>query len=181
MSDAQILVLALAAVLVFWTLGAYNRLVALRNGIGEAWALVAEVLDTRGRAADALVAALREPLAAEQGALDALRAAQAQLRTAAEALAQRPVDAARAAALVAAEAALAATSARVLALLEQWPGWRGDAAVVGHATLLRDSPARLAFARQLYNQAAQAYDEAALQFPTRLLTGLFSFGPAGRL
>ena len=37
MSDTQIVVLALAAVLVFWTLGAYNRLVALRNAIGSAW------------------------------------------------------------------------------------------------------------------------------------------------
>ena len=40
MSTGQILTLALAAVLVFWMLGAYNRLVRLRKAIGVAWAHV---------------------------------------------------------------------------------------------------------------------------------------------
>lgn len=181
MSNDQIGVLVAAAVLVFWMLGAYNRLVALRTAIGSAWQLVGELLDRRGDAALRLVAALREPLAAEQGALDALLAAQGQVRSAAQALGARPVVASLAAALSAAEAAWAPAASRVLALLEQAPGLAGEATIEAPATVLRDSAPRLAFARQLFNETAQAYNSAARQFPTRLVTRLFGFGTAGRI
>jgi LemA protein len=181
MSHTQIAVLAAAAVLVFWMVGAYNRLVALRNAIGQAWQLVDEVLLKRGEAVLPLVAALRAPLAAEQGALDTLLAAQAQVRSAADALRARPVREALAAALVAAESAMASASSRVLALMEQQAELRHDPAVAPEAAVLRDSAARLAFARQLFNEAALAYNAAVNQFPTRLLTPMFGFGTAGRI
>ena len=181
MSDGQIALLALAAVLVFWMVGAYNRLVALRSAIGSAWLLVGEVLAKRGDAVNALVLALREPLADEHGALDALLAADAQIRAAADALRANPVAAPPAAALVAAEAAMASASSRVLALLDQHRELRADVVVAPHAALIGDSQARLIFARQLFNEAAQAYNAAARQFPTRLLTRLYGFGTAGRI
>jgi len=181
MSNTQVTVLVLAAVFVFWMVGAYNRLVELRNGIGSAWQLVDEVLKRRGEAIVPLVAALREPLAAEQGALDALLAAQAQVRTAADALGARPVMATLAAALVGAEAAMASAASRVLALLDQQPGLRGSDTVAAHATVVDESTARLAFVRQLFNDAAAAYNSAARQFPTRLLARAYGFGTAGRL
>jgi LemA protein len=40
---------------------------------------------------------------------------------------------------------------------------------------------RLAFTRGRFNEAVQAYNDAARQFPTRLLTRLYGFGTAGRL
>lgn len=181
MTHEQIGLLVAAAVLAFWMVGAYNRLVALRNQIGAAWQLVDEVLGKRGEAAIALVTALRGPLAAEQGALDALLTAQAQVRAAADALGARPVMHTLAGALVQAEGAMGAAASRVLALLDQQAELRGDAAVAPHAAVLRDSAARLAFARQLFNDQAQAYNAAARQFPTRLLTRLYGFGTAGRL
>jgi len=181
MSHAQIAVLAVAAILVFWMVGAYNRLVALRNAIAAAWALVDEVLKKRGDAVAPLVLALREPLAGEQNALDALLAAERQVRSAADALAARPVDAALAAAVVAGEAAMASSASRVLALLEQHDDLRQDPAVVAHAAALRDSVAKLNFSRQLFNEAAEAYNSAVRLFPTRLLAELYRFAPAGKL
>ena len=47
---------AAGAVVVFWMLGAYNRLVALRNGVGAAWRPVAELLAARAAALRALLA-----------------------------------------------------------------------------------------------------------------------------
>ena len=70
----QGLVLALAAVAVFWMVGAYNRLVALRNAVSQAWGRIDDTLRLRAAAAEPLLAALREPLASEQGALDAMQA-----------------------------------------------------------------------------------------------------------
>ncbi len=46
---------------------------------------------------------------------------------------------------------------------------------------LQDAQGRLDFARQAFNDAAQAYNAAVVQFPTRLLGPLFGFVPAGVL
>lgn len=180
-SRGQVVALAVAALVVFWMVGAYNRLVGLRNAIAQAWQGVDEVLKKRGEALLALAAALRTPLAGEQGALDALEAAASQVRQASDALAARPVAAPLAAAWSAAEASLAAASARVLALAEHLPAVREAEGVDAPLASVKDCAAKLAFSRQVYNQAAQGYNAALHQFPTRLLSRLFGFAAAGSL
>jgi LemA protein len=180
-STEQLLLAAAAALLVFWMLGAHNRLVELRNLIIAAWAQVDEPLQRRASALGPLVAALRAHLSDEQGALDAVHAAQSQVQSAADTLRARPALAPRAAALAGAEAALQAALARLLALLEHRGDLAGADDLAPHLATLRDSTQRLVFARQLFNDAVQRYNDAAQQFPTRLLSRLFGFGPAGIL
>jgi LemA protein len=180
-STQQLLLIAAAALLVFWALGAHNRLVALRNAIIAAWAQVDEPLKRRAAALAALVAGLREHLPEESGALDAALAAQAQLQSAAAALGARPALAPRAAALATAESALAAALSRLLALLEQRRELAAADDLAPHLSALRDAGQRLVFARQLFNDAVSSYNDAAQQFPTRLLARLFGFGAAGTL
>ncbi len=181
MNGQQIGLLALAAVLMFWAVGAYNRLVLLRNAIAGAWAKVDEALHQRGTAAAALQAALREPLAAEQGALDAWQAALAEAARAAATMDAKPVVRAHAVAWVAAEVALSAAASRVFALLEQQAELRQGEPVAGQVRAWNDASQRLRFARQLFNEAAMPYDEAITTFPTRLLVRAFRFEAAGRL
>jgi LemA protein len=180
-SAGQWLALAVAALLVFWMVGAYNRLVALRNTIGEAVQLLHELLLRREAAVTHLAHALRVPLAAEQAALDTWLASLPALRLAADALHRKPVMAPLAAALTQADAPLLAAGARVQALLEQHGGLQNDPAIGGHLFELRECERRLVFARQAFNDAAASYNEAARLFPTRLLTRLYGFGTAGRL
>ena len=175
------LLLTLLAVLVFWTVGAYNRLVALRTVIGQAWAKVDEALRLRAQAADPLLAALREPLAAEHGALDAAQAALVEVKRTASAMAARPVVPENAAAWVAAEAGLSAAASRLFALLEHSEALRRQDDVAEHTRRWREADTRLAFARQLFNEAAEAYNGAIALFPTRLLVLMFRFGKAGRI
>jgi LemA protein len=181
MSTSLVLGLALVATLLFWMLGAHKRLVSLRNSIIAAWARVQDTLAQRSAALQPLVAALRQPLAAEQGALDTLLAAHADALRAAATLQAGPLQAASALAWVAAELALAAAASRVMALLEQDHELRGQPAVAASAAALRDATARLTFARQAFNEAAADYDSALVLFPTRLLMPVFRFGPSGRL
>jgi len=180
-STQQLLLIAAAALLLSWALGAHNRLVALRNAIIAAWAQVDEPLKRRAAALTALVAGLRQHLPDESSALDAALAAQAQLQAAADALGARPALAPRASALSAAEATLSAALSRLLALLEQRSGLAGADDLAPHVAALRDAAQRLAFARQLFNDAVRQYNDAAHQFPTRLLARLFGFGAAGAL
>jgi LemA protein len=181
LTQNQWLLLALLAVNVFWIVGAYNRLVTLRNAIGLAWAKVDEALRQRALAADPLLAALRGPMAAEHGALDATLAALADVKRAATLMSARPVVAAHAAAWSSAEAALSASASRLFALLEHNATLALPQDVTAHTHSWRDADARLAFARQLFNDAAATYNTAIALFPTRLLVGMFRFGSAGRI
>lgn len=183
MSSGQFVLLAVAAVLVFWMVGAYNRLVALRTGIGQAWAQVEQQLRERRAALERMVPALQESFpAADLDAVDALQGALVQVQASADALRARPVSVEGPATLNAAEQALAAAQARVFALLEYHPELRdASPAVTGARAQLAALEPQLAFARQLYNSAAARYDEAAQQFPTNLLSAIYGFKPAGRL
>jgi LemA protein len=180
-SAGQVATLLGAAVLVFWMVGAYNRLVRLRNGIGTAWAQIDGQLQRRAQALPALLGALHDPMAAERPTLESVDAAQQQVQAAADALRAAPVRADVAAGLAGALAQLDSTLARLLALLDQQPDWREEPAVASGLRELHDVDLRLAFARQLFNEAVQTYNAAARQFPTRLLTRLYGFGTAGRL
>ncbi len=178
MSAQQIALIAAAALLVFWSLGAYNRLVALRNRIGAAFVPVDDALRRRAAALASLAEALHGRDDEARSQLGAALSAQAGLLSAADALRVRPTLADRAAALAAAEAAMAADVSGLLARLEP-PSEAGPAAAP--LADVQDAMQRLAFARQLFNDAVADYNAAAAQFPTRWLTGLFRFGPAGGL
>ena len=93
----------------------------------------------------------------------------------------KPVVQAHAQAWAAAEAAQAAAASRVFALLEQHSELRLQEPVATQALAWRDAMKRLGFARQLFNETAAPYNEAIRAFPTRLLVGVFRFGPAGRV
>jgi len=181
MTEASLWLAAPACILLLWTVGAYNRLVALRNTIADAWAKVEDALRQRQAAAEPLLAALREPLAAEHGAMEAWRAASTEAAQAAAQMRARPVVQAHALAWVAAEAAQAAAASRVFALLEQHDALRLQEPVAAQALAWRDAMKRLGFARQLFNEAATPYNEAIRTFPTRLLVGVFRFAAAGRI
>lgn len=173
---------AAAAVLGFWALGAYNRLVSLRNTVAGIWAQADEAQRRRGGATEQLVSALRGPLAAEQGALDAWASAHTQSVRAAGAMSATPMSAAHAQAWLEAEGRLGAAATRVFALIDGHAAQLGsDAAVQAARTEWVQGDQRLRFSRQLFNDAAAAYDAAIAVFPTSVLSPIFGFGPCGRI
>ena len=169
----------LLAVLFFWMLGAHNRVVALRTAIVTAWGQVETTLQDRLQALATLRAAVDPRLPNEQAALDAVSNAQALLLQAGNALGSRPTDPAGAESLARAEAALAPALVRLSSLIEQHADWRDEPDVAGPLATLRELAPRWQFVRQMYNDAATAYNAAIRQFPTRLLTRVFRFTPAG--
>ena len=169
------------ALLGLWMLGAHNRITALRAAVLGAWAPVDQVLTLRGQALSGLLAAAADALSGEAAALDAVAQAQAQVQATQEAVRRRPVDRGTVADLSKADAVLAAVLVRLLSLIDQQTPLRADEGVRQSLAQLKDAPAQLAFARQLFNQTGAAYNLATQQFPTRLLGSVFRFGEAGRL
>ena len=181
MSGATLYWLGLLALLALWMLGGYNRVTALRAAILVAWAQVELALSARAQALSALMFAVAEPLASETAAIEAVATAQLQVLAATEALRRRPVAQDSAADLGKADAVLGAVMGRLVSLVEQQAALKDDQAVMAPLAVLHELPTRLAFARQMFNDAGNAYNAAAQQFPTRLLGSLFGFGRAGRL
>lgn len=182
MSSGQITLLAIAAVVVFWMVGAYNRLVALRTAIGQAWAPLEAQLQQRRAALTPAVPVLREALQEDPHAAEALLGALAQVQAAADAVRVRPVSVELPAALLTAEQALAAALARVFALIEYHPELRdGDGEVTQARQALLALEPQLAFARQLFNLAVDQYNEAVRQFPTNVLAAVYGFRTAGHV
>jgi len=167
----------LAAVLLFWVIGAYNRLTRLRGTIGSAWAQIDELLARRSALLEPLGDALREPLADEVTTLSALALADQHQRAAAQVVRARPAHAPALMAWVLTEAELASPLARLQALLEQRPELHGSEQVQPLLYQLAELAPRLAYARQAFSDAARAYSGAAEEFPTRWVARLFGMRP----
>lgn len=174
-----------AALLLFWGIGAYNRLVRLRAAVARAFAaldeqLVRQLVWIQG----GLPEALRDGPHTTPGELnDEVTAAWGRLHAASEqlavALAQaraQPLDVAAMAALVMSHEALRTAWAHALADAvppDAVPS--ADRLQARWMRLLHQSlPLRAAF-----NDAAQSYNQAIRQFPASLLARLFGFQPAG--
>lgn len=172
---------ALLLVLLFWMVGAYNRLMRLRSAVGQAWGQIDELLSRRAAALETLLGPLQEPLAAEVASLLAVQQAQERQQQAARAVRAKPTHAAALQAWALAEAELVSPLARLKALLDHHPELPGQQAIRPQLQQLQDLGGRLGFARQAFNDAADAYNAAVEEFPTRLLTQLFGFRPTARL
>ena len=162
MSSQAIVFGIVAAVLLFWAVGAYNRLVSLRNKLLRCFATVDEQILARHALLLHWAEALQD---AEPQALEALRAACQQGESACAHARSRPASAGALTSLRLAEEILAQTRERLQAL----PG----ADTPGAALI--DSDTTLSYARRQFNDAAQAYNLAVSQFPTWVIAGLFRF------
>lgn len=163
-----------AAVMLFWVVGAHNRLVGLRNDIVAAFAPVDAEFVARQSLLLQWAEALTEqtPLTAP---LEALRAACAQADAARARVGSHPGSAAAMTSFRLAEEILADTRAR----LPADPG--GNAGLAELQLQLVASDATLAFAQRQFNAAVQAYNLAVSQFPTWLVASMFKFRAAGAM
>ncbi|GAP35424.1 LemA family protein [Piscinibacter sakaiensis] len=185
MSSGETLLLAIAAVLVFWAVGAYNRLVRLRHEIARACAPLEAQVRQRDAALRAWVGALRPVLEGADTPADAVLAAADQVLVALDRLRLRPTSARAAASLRLADDTLSAARERLLAELPSHlhsPRLSGASLeVAGPAEELAAAASALGFSRAQFNATVDQYNEAVLQFPTVLIASLFGFRAAGPL
>jgi len=172
---------AIVALLGFWGIGAYNRVMALRNAIGEAFTQLDAHLKERTEVCDKLLAAVAPRLPSEQATFDALASAQAEAQAATQAVRAKPWAPDPAGSLAVASALHAAALTRLLSLLDLQTELRSEAAVDALVSDLKLVERQRAFTRQLFNQAVVQYNDALQQFPTRVLANLYGFREARSL
>lgn len=172
MSSQAIVLGLVAAVLLFWAVGAYNRLVSLRNTLLRHFAAV----DEQFRSRHALLLQWADTTrAGDAGVLDSLRAACRQAEAACTHARTRSANAGALTSLRLAEEILSQARARLTT-----PEGTDEAAAALAAALAEVDTA-LAFARRQFNDAVMGYNQAVGQFPTWVIAGMFGFRKASTL
>ena len=168
----------LAALVGFWGLGAYNRVMRLRNSIGVAWQQLEAALTRLALEGQQLADAAPQWLPQEGSAFEALRATSQELQAAIKAVQPAPYAAEPVSKLAVAHALQAAALQRVLALVEHAP-LDDDSTRAPLISGLREAAQQRNFGKQLFNQRVETFNTALAEVPTRVLAGLYGFHDAG--
>jgi LemA protein len=182
MIKALIILVIILVVPVFfvlmWVVGAYNRLVALRNRFKNAFAQIDVQLKRRYDLIPNLVETAKGYIKHERGTLEAVVAARNAASSANVRAAQNPGDAAAMKELSGAETALTSTLGRLFAVAEAYPDLKANTTMMALMEELTSTENKVAFARQAYNDAVMGYNTQRETFPTNMIAGPFNFGPA---
>lgn len=159
-----------AALLLFWAVGAYNRLVRLRAAAIQAFTS----MDERLRLYIGLIqTGLQHPQAgAPGGLLSGLLASVDQFETSLKVARLKPLD----------EPSIGALVMALQALNDNWEHLRGEPPDLAGAPLpealqlqWQQIAEQVEEVRAQFNQCVQDYNQAIRLFPARLLAGLFRF------
>ena len=181
MPVSQIIAWSIVALIVFWAVGAYNRLVRLRNEITNSFAQIDVQLKRRHDLIPNLVEVARKYLEHERETLERVTAARAQVMAATDLVKSRPNQAGPIQSLGMAEGVLANAMAQFKAVVEAYPELKADESLRDLNEELTHTENKVAFSRQLFNDVTLDYNNAAHQFPTNLIAGLFGFKTAAML
>ena len=181
MSTTSLVSLVVFALLLFWAVGAYNRLVRLKNVIANAFGQIDVQLKRRYDLIPNLVVAAKKYLQHERETLEAVTMARNQALAASDAARSRPTHAPEVRALALAEQALDGSLARLFAVAEAYPELKADATIRELSEELTSTENKVAFARQGYNDSVLDYNNAQAQFPALLIARLFGFAPSALL
>ena len=181
MTPTQLISIAILAVFIFWSVGAYNRLVRLKNIIANAFGQIDVQLKRRYDLIPNLVEAAKKYLSHERETLEAVITARNQAKSASDTARSRPTNALAVTTLAVAEQALSSSLGQLFALNEAYPELKADATIRELSEELTSTENKVTFARQAFNDAVLDYNNAQGQFPAVLVARLFSFAPSAML
>ena len=159
-----IVVAVLAVGLALYVIGAYNRLVALRNLVEEAWAQIDVQLKRRHDLIPNLVNTVQGYAAHEESVLTAVTEARA-----------AAVSAGAVGEQARAENMLTGALRSLFAVAESYPELKADANFRELQLELARTEDQIAGARQHYNASVRDYQTACEVFPTNIVAGAFNF------
>jgi len=173
-----IILLALIALVVFWAIGAYNRLIGLRNQFKNAFAQIDVQLKRRYDLIPNLVETAKAYMKHERETLEAVIQARNGAVNANASAAADPGEPAAMQGLVAAEGALRGALGRLFALAEAYPDLKANQNMMQLTEELTGTENKISFARQAFNDSVMGYNTAVEQFPSNVIAGAFAFKQA---
>jgi LemA protein len=167
-----IVLLVVVALLVFWLIGAYNKLISLKNQVANAWKQIDVQLKRRHDLIPNLVSTVKGAMQFERETLEAVVAARNQ------AIKVQQAPGVHVSETAAAESQLTGALGRLLAVVEAYPDLKATGNVAQLQEELTSTENKIAFARQLYNDTATQYNTKQQQFPTNLVAGMAGASPS---
>lgn len=170
-----IVLLVILALVAFFVVSIYNRLVALRNRFQNAYSQIDVQLKRRYDLIPNLVETAKGYMQHERETLEAVIQARNQAMAANQRAAQNPGEPQAMAGLVGAEAMLTGSLGRLFALSENYPDLKANENMGRLQEELTSTENRIAFARQAFNDAATIYNTEREKFPNNVIAGPFNF------
>jgi LemA protein len=161
---ALLILIAVVVVFGFLAIGAYNRLVALRQNANEAFADIDVQLKQRQDLIPNLVETVKGYAGHERGTLDEVTQARA-----------AAAGATNLESKVAAENALSGALGRLFAVAEAYPELKANQNFLQLQAELADIENKIAAARRFFNNAVGEFNASIQRFPAVLIAGMAGF------
>lgn len=150
--------------IVGWLISVYNTLVKLRNRVQNSWAQIDVQLKRRFDLVPNLVETVKGYAAHEKDVLEKVTQARSMVQSA-QTLEQRQQ----------AENMLTNTLRSLFAVAEAYPQLQANQNFIELQRELSDLEAKIAFARQFFNDTTMNYNTEIQSFPNNILAGMFNF------
>ncbi|MCE7517518.1 MULTISPECIES: LemA family protein [Halomonadaceae] len=171
-----IITVAIIAVIAFYVIGIYNRLVSLKNRFENAFAQIEVQLKRRHDLIPNLVETAKGYLSHERETLQSVIEARNTAAAGLKAAAANPGSAKAMADLGGAEGALTQAMGRLNVVMEAYPDLKASQNMQQLSEELTSTENKVAFARQSFNDAVMHYNTYRQSFPPVAVAGMFGHG-----
>ncbi|OWV28475.1 LemA family protein [Halomonas campaniensis] len=171
-----IIIVAIIAVIAFYVIGVYNRLVSLKNRFENAFAQIEVQLKRRHDLIPNLVETAKGYLSHERETLQSVIEARNTASAGLKAAAANPGSAKAMADLGGAEGALTQAMGRLNVVMEAYPDLKASENMQQLSEELTSTENKVAFARQSFNDAVMHYNTYRQSFPPVAVAGMFGHG-----
>ncbi|MFC5407074.1 LemA family protein [Cohnella soli] len=156
--------LGIIVLLLLWLILAYNRLVLLRNRVRNSWSQVDVVLKNRFDLIPNLIETVKGYAAHEKETFTRVTELRTQYASTGSVQDKAAVS-----------GEISGLMSRLMMVAESYPELKANENFLYLKQQLSSIEDKIRFARQFYNDSVEAYNTAAMSFPTNLLAGMFSF------
>jgi LemA protein len=173
MSITSIIILVILAVIIFMTIGIYNKLVTLKNRFENAFSQIDVQLKRRYDLIPNLVETAKAYISHERETLEAVIQARNQALKGLEAASANPGNPAAMLDLSQAEGLLTGALGKLNVVVEAYPDLKANQNMMQLSEELTSTENKVAFSRQAFNDAVTMYNTYKQTFPPVVLAGFF--------
>jgi LemA protein len=159
-----LILLGLVLLLLLLWVGMYNRLVALRNRVENAWSQIDVQLKRRHDLIPNLVEVCKGYMKHERELLEGIAKAR-----------QQAISATSVPEKAAAENVLTGALRQLFAVAEAYPDLKANQNMLALQEELTSTENKISFARQFYNDSVMQYNQTIQQVPTNIVANMFNF------